>query len=105
VRWGLDLLTVRGNLLEAPLTLPALAAGYISRVRRRVRRLAYVAHAVIARTAAPLAIENLESTPAGDVLPVLHAKSRNLSVAIVTGPALLAGRGVPIDWDVAMAIL
>ena len=102
---GLDLLTARGNLLEAPLTFPALAAGYIRRVRRRGRWLTYAAHAVITGTAAPLPIENLEGTPAGDVPPVLHAKSRNLPVAIVAGPALLASGGVGIERDVAMAIL
>ena len=104
-RW-FDLLTGRGDLLEAPITLPVVSAPYIARMRGCGRGYAVIALTVITGAAAPLPIdENLEGPPAWHLVLFLHAKSRNLLEAVVAGPALLAGAGVRIGWNVAMGLL
>jgi hypothetical protein len=103
-RW-LDLLTVRGNLLETPLTLPMVATSHIVRMGRRDPGYTKTSLTVIARAASPLSIEELEGTPAGHLISILHAKLRDLCETAVAGPALFAGAGVRIGWNVAMGLL
>jgi hypothetical protein len=67
---------------------------------------AQTALTVIAGDTSPLSsIEDLEGTPARHLISVLHTKIRNLPVAIVAGPALLASAVVRIGWQVALRIL
>ena len=62
----LDLLTLRANLLEAPLTFPVISPSYKGRMRRRYTRYAEPARTVITGAAAPLSrIEDLKRTLAG----------------------------------------
>jgi hypothetical protein len=74
-------------------------------VRRRGCGYAQTALAVIAGAASPLSIEDLESTPAWHLVPIRHAKARNLSETTVAGPALLARAVVRIGREVAMGLL
>ena len=105
VRRRLDLLTARGDLLETPVTLPVLSTSYIGRMRRRGCGYAQTALTVITGAASPLSIEDLESTPAGHLISIRHAKARDLSETIVAGPALLARAVVRIGGEVPMGLL
>jgi hypothetical protein len=61
-RW-LDLLTLRANLLEAPVTFPVIPTSYKGRMCRRDTRYAEPVGTVIPRAASPLSvIENLKRT-------------------------------------------
>jgi len=101
----LDLLAVRSDLLEAPVTLPVIAASDIGRMRRWDRRHAVTAVTVIAGATAPLSIEDLECPQARHGISILRAKFGDLSEAIIAGPTLLAGTGVRIRRDFAMGLL
>jgi hypothetical protein len=100
-----DLLTVRRDLLEAPVTLPTISTPYISRMRGCGRGYADAVDPMIARAAAPLPFVDFESTPARHLVSILHTQFRDLPETIVAGPALLAGGEVRIRWDVAMGLL
>jgi len=105
VRRRLDLLTLGAGFLKSPVALPVVSISYIGRMCGRHTRLAELAGTMKIGAASPLSVGELESTPAGDDVSILHAKSRDLCETAVAGPALLAGAIVRIRRDVAIGLL
>lgn len=105
VRRRLDLLTLRVDLLEAPVTFPVISPSYKGCMRRRDTQYAEPARTVITGAASPLSIEDLKHTLAWQNITIPHAKSRDLGETAVAGPTLLAGAVVRIRRNVAIGLL
>lgn len=106
MRRRLDLLTLRANLLEPPVTFPVISTPYKGCMCRRDTRYAEPALTVITGAASPLSlIEDLKRTLARQNITIPHAKSRDLCETVVAGPPLLTGAVVRIRRDVAFGLL
>ena len=70
MRWRGDFLASRGDLPEAPVTLPAVSISYEGRMCRRRGGHAKTVRALIPGTASPVPIKHLKSNPAWQVLRI-----------------------------------
>jgi hypothetical protein len=85
-----DLLAVRSDFLETPVTLPAISIAYEGRMCRRSERHAILPRTLIAGATSPLSIENFDSSLAWHTVRIRRTKSSDLAETTVAGPALLA---------------